>query len=75
VTVRWLRRRTSKPERTQGDDDVRAVEEELAYLERDLAAARRRTSEILGIARTLRTLGEQNHFAPLIRQAFGSSKR
>lgn len=53
------------------DGDVQAAQEALRCLEQDIEAARERTSEIRRISRTLRSLGERNHFAPLVRDAFG----
>lgn len=37
--------------------------------------ARERDVEIREIARTLRLLREQNHFAPLVRDAFGGREQ
>jgi hypothetical protein len=73
--VRWLRRLTSRPDGIQTDEDVQAAEEALRCLERDLAQARARTAVISEISRTLRRLSEQNHFAPLIKDAFGGKFR
>lgn len=69
--MRWFRRRKRGPEAAPPADDVRAAQEALWCLERDIEAARERTSEIRRISRTLRSLGERNHFAPLIRDALG----
>lgn len=72
--LHWLRRRTrAEIDADDGETarDVRAAREALACLEQDIAQARERTSEIREISRTLRTLGERNHFAPLIRDALG----
>lgn len=69
--MRWRRRPTSKAEDTRAAEDVRAAEEALRCLERDLAEARARTAVISEISRTLRRLGERNHFAPLIKDALG----
>ncbi|MBR7839816.1 hypothetical protein KDL01_41640 [Actinospica durhamensis] len=67
--LRWLKRRTSKRADVPADEDVQAAQEELRNLEQAMAAAHERTSEIREISRTLRSLGERNHFAPLIRDA------
>lgn len=72
--LRWPRRRT-KADTPAAEDpearDTRAAKEALAALEQDIEAAHARMSEIRKISRTLRTRGEKNHFAPLIRDALG----
>ena len=69
--MRWRRCRKRTAEDEQADRDVQAAREALDTLAEDIERARRRTSEILEISRTLRSLGERNHFAPLIRDALG----
>ncbi|MER7488705.1 hypothetical protein ABTY20_22930 [Streptomyces sp. NPDC126497] len=59
----------------QAAEDVRAAEEALRVLRHDLARARERTAAISEISRTLRRLGERNHFAPLIKDALGGKFR
>jgi hypothetical protein len=71
----WLRRRRAEPDRSQAADDVRAVQEALQSLEHDIAQAHARTAVISEISRTLRRLGERNHFAPLIKDALGGKFR
>jgi hypothetical protein len=73
--VLWRRRRKSDPVRTQPDEDVQAAQEALQCLREEIVQARSRTSEIREISRTLRTLGERNHFAPLVRDALGGKFR
>jgi hypothetical protein len=69
--VRWRRHKASRAEDERAAEDVRAAEEALHDLEGDLARARERTAVISEISRTLRRLGERNHFAPLIKDALG----
>lgn len=71
----WLKRLRSKRKDTDEDADVQAARDALEALPADIAEARRRTSEIQEISRTLRSLGERNHFAPLIRDALGGRFR
>lgn len=73
--MRWRRRPTSRPEDVQAAEDVQEAEEALRCLERELAEARARTAVISEISRTLRRLGERNHFAPLIKDALGGKFR
>jgi hypothetical protein len=56
-------------------DDVRAVQDALQSLERDIEQAHARTAVISEISRTLRRLGERNHFAPMIKDALGGKFR
>lgn len=71
--MRWFKHRTREPDPgdVQAAEDVQAAKEALRCLEQDMEAARERTSEIREISRTLRRLGERNHFAPLVRDALG----
>ncbi|WP_086559967.1 DUF7620 family protein [Streptomyces africanus] len=71
----WIRRRKGETAHEQAADEVQAVQEALQSLERDLAQARARTAVISEISRTLRRLGERNHFAPLIKDALGGKFR
>lgn len=73
--MRWRRRPTSRPVDPQAAEDVQEAEEALRCLERDLEEARARTAVISEISRTLRRLGERNHFAPLIKDALGGKFR
>lgn len=73
--MRWRKCRKKSAEDEQADRDVQAAREALDALAEDIVRARRRTSEILEISRTLRSLGERNHFAPLIRDALGGRFR
>lgn len=75
AAVPWLRRRTSEPDREQAAEEVQAVQDALQSLEQDIAQARARTAVISEISRTLRRLGERNHFAPLIKDALGGKFR
>jgi hypothetical protein len=75
AAVSWIRRLKREPDREQTADDVRAVQDALQELQRDLASARARTAVISEISRTLRRLGERNHFAPLIKDALGGKFR
>lgn len=72
--LRWPGRRRSDKDPTPAapeDDELRAAEEALEGTEQQWQEVRERTSEIREIARTLRRLGERNHFAPLVSEAFG----
>lgn len=71
----WRKHRRSEPDDGQGPEEVQAAQDALRELERDLVAARARTAVISEISRTLRRLGEQNHFAPLIKDALGGKFR
>lgn len=71
----WTRRRKREPDREQAADDVRAVQSALRDLDQDIARARARTVVISEISRTLRRLAEQNHFAPMIKDALGGKFR
>lgn len=73
--MRWTRRREGEADREQVAEDVRAVRDALESLERDLARARARTAVISEISRTLRRLGERNHFTPMIKDALGGKFR
>jgi hypothetical protein len=73
--MRWTRRREGEKDREQAAEDVRVVQDALQSLERDLARARARTAVISEISRTLRRLGERNHFAPMIKDALGGKFR
>ena len=75
TAVPWRRRPRSEHADPQAVEDVQAAEEALRTLERDLVAARARTAVISEISRTLRRLGERNHFAPLIKDALGGKFR
>lgn len=70
----WIRLR--RGDRDDGrSDDVKAVQDALQSLERDIERAHARTAVISEISRTLRRLGERNHFAPLIKDALGGKFR
>lgn len=71
----WRRDRKGRPGRDTADDDVRAVQDALQSLERDIEQAHARTAVISEISRTLRRLGERNHFAPMIKDALGGKFR
>lgn len=74
--MHWTRLRRNKSfERREDEEALRRAEERLETVERDLERAHERTSEIVEISRTLRRLGEQNHFAPLVIAAFGGRRR
>jgi type VI protein secretion system component VasK len=72
--MRWRRHRP-----TEADEHDRRsqeqLQEQLREAEDELEAVQERTSEIAEIARTLRRLREQNHFAPLVWEAFGGDDR
>lgn len=70
--MRW-RRRTSGPDGQS--EELRSAQEMLREAENELEAVHKRTSEIREISRTLRRLGEQNHFAPLVWRAFGGESQ
>jgi hypothetical protein len=71
----WRRDRKGKPDREQADDEERAVLDALNCLEHDIERARARTAVISEISRTLRRLGERNHFTPMIKDALGGKFR
>lgn len=73
--MRWIRRQKVEADREQVAEDARVVQDALQSLERDLARARARTAVISEISRTLRRLGERNHFAPMIKDALGGKFR
>lgn len=73
--LKWFRRRrrsTEKPSVAPSGPDLRQA---LEKVERGMEQARERDVEIHEIARTLRLLREQNHFAPLVRDALGGRER
>lgn len=69
--MRWRKHRKTSSEDEQVARDMQAVHDALEALDQDIVRARRRTSEIMEISRTLRSLGEQNHFAPMVLDALG----
>lgn len=69
--MRWIRRRRT----TRDEAALRAAREKLREAEHELEAVQERTSEIREISRTLRRLGEQNHFAPMVLKAFGGESQ
>lgn len=71
TAVRWFRHRKNRAETARSAEDVAVAREALRELEQSLQEAHGRTSEISAIARTLRRRGDQNHFAPLVRDALG----
>jgi hypothetical protein len=72
--MRWRRHRPT--ENGEHDRHTRErLQEQLREAEDELEAVRERTSEIVEITRTLRRLREQNHFAPLVWEAFGGDER
>jgi soluble lytic murein transglycosylase-like protein len=73
--VPWLSRRRSEAGREQAAEEVQTVQEALQSLEQDIARAHARTAVISEISRTLRRLGERNHFAPMIKDALGGKFR
>lgn len=73
--MRWTRRQEGETDREQAAEEVRVVQDALQSLEHDLARARARTAVISEISRTLRRLGERNHFAPMIKDALGGKFR
>ena len=71
----WPRHRKSEADREQAADDTQIVQDALRDLDRDIARARARTAVISEISRTLRRLSEQNHFAPMMKDALGGKFR
>lgn len=71
----WRRRRKTESGRAERDAELRSVRAQLRDAEHELETAQRRTSEIAEIYRTLRALGERNHFAPLVIEALGGKRR
>ncbi|WP_158708360.1 DUF7620 family protein [Streptomyces sp. NRRL S-455] len=71
----WRKRPKSEPDPGRSSDEVQAVREALQSLEQDIARAQARTAVISEISRTLRRLGERNHFAPMIKDALGGKFR
>lgn len=69
--MHWPRRRKSEQDSERAAEETQAVSEALDDLHRDIARARERMAAISEISRTLRRLGERNHFAPLIKDALG----
>lgn len=74
--MRWRKHRPTKAaDHEERVEALRCAKEQLREAEQELAKVRERTSEIAEIARTLRRLREQNHFAPLVWEAFGGGPR
>ena len=73
--MRWFRFRRTKADARARAEELRRAERALDRVERDLEQAQERTSEIAEISRTLRRMGEHNHFAPLVLKAFGGRDR
>jgi hypothetical protein len=70
----WRKHRRSEEavrETARESEELRTAEEALEDTEQALQEVCERTSEIREIARTLRRLGERNHFAPMVRDALG----
>lgn len=72
--MRWRLTRRNDRDRQQHAADLRDAEAQLRDAEAELEAAQERTSEIAEFSRTLRSLGEANHFAPLVLKAFGGGR-
>ncbi|MFD8226855.1 hypothetical protein ACFV16_22085 [Streptomyces massasporeus] len=73
--MRWIKRLRGEPDQEATARDVQAVQDALQSLERDIEQAHARTAVISEISRTLRRLGERNHFAPMIKDALGGKFR
>lgn len=72
--MRWRRHRKTA-EKKEREEALLDAQRQLRDAEHDLEVVRERTSEIKEISRTLRRLREQNHFAPLVWEAFGGRDR
>lgn len=73
--MRWILRRTGKTDTSGSAEALRCAEARLRDVEGDLERAHARTSEIAEISRTLRRLGEHNHFARAVLEALGGGPR
>lgn len=70
--LRWpFRRKDREALEAETARELRAARARLRDVDRRLEAVHGRTSEISENSRTLRRISGDNHFAPLVRDAFG----